>query len=283
MRKVIREPIVQFALIGVAFFVYFKVVAPEASGVAAGSAPEVVIDTTVAAQLVDRFEQVWNRPPTVAELQGLVEGTLREEILVREALALGLDRGDAVIRNRLVQKMDFLTASAAQALEPEAAVLQAHLEANAGRFALQPAAGFVQVFLGEAPTEAEAQAALAQLRAGAAPETVGARSLLPAALPPATRQQVDGSFGAGFFDALAAAPLDEWSGPYASGFGQHLVRVTARSEGGLPALEAVRDKVLADWRQTQAETLGQAQYEAAKTRYGVQLPSEEALRQVLTP
>ncbi|MCA0871324.1 peptidyl-prolyl cis-trans isomerase [Seohaeicola saemankumensis] len=279
MRKLLREPIVHFVLIGVLLFVYFDLSAEPAP--AAGPADVVTVDRPEVSRIIDRYTEVWKRPPTEAELETLVTAAVREEIMVREALALGLDRGDAAIRNRLVQKMQFLTESATRSLDPSDEVLQDHLDANAERFAAPPVVAFEQIFLGPEPSEDEIADVRAQLAAGVPPQELGQRSLLPAALPLASPRQVDGAFGAGFAAALAAAEPGAWSGPYRSGFGQHLVRVSERRDGGVPALATVRDKVLFDWRRTQAETLAEAQFDALAERYKVTVPDREALREIL--
>lgn len=280
MRKILREPIVHFAVIGVLLFVYFNMTAAEAPE----AAPANVVAVTPAdvGRIIDRYAQVWKRPPTEAELEALVAATVREEIIVREALALGLDRGDAAIRNRLVQKMQFLTDSAARSLEPDDAVLVEYLEANAERFATAALVSFEQVYLGQSPQPDEVAAVLEQLEAGVPPTELGQRSLLPPVLPVSTERQVDGAFGAGFAKAVEAAEPGIWSGPYRSGFGLHLVRVAERSGSGVPELAEIRDKVLFDWRGTQADRLSKAQYEAVAAQYEVTVPDRDALLEVLS-
>lgn len=278
--RILKEPVVQFALIGVALFVYFQTTAENGPAEAA-TAQQVEISEAEIARMLDRYRTVWRRPPSLDELQSLVDTAIREEILVREALTLGLDRGDAAIRNRLRQKMQFLTDSAAQSLEPGDNMLQAHLDANPDRFALPPRIGFEQIYLG---TEAGADAVAAiraALDGGAAFDTLGERSLLPAIVPSSARVQVDGGFGTGFFDALAALEPGEWAGPVSSGFGLHLVRVTERTGGTLPDLAEIRDKVLFDWRREQAQTLAEAQYQVLSAGYEVIAPDTATLERLL--
>lgn len=279
MHRILREPILHFALLAIGLFFYFQAVAqPEP-----GDLDEDVIEITTAevAQLVEQYKQSWNRPPTRQELDGLIEARIREEVLVREALELGLDRGDGVIRNRLRQKMQFLTDSAAQALTPEPSVLQAHLEANADRFEQPGRLGFEQVLLGANPSEAEVSQALAALQAGADPLTLGVASMLPAQVPPSAPVQIDGGFGRGFAEALSDLPLNQWAGPVRSGFGPHLIRMTGQQPPRLPDLAEVEDKVLFDWRREQANALSQAQFQALLTAYEIATPSEDELTQLV--
>lgn len=280
MRSMVREPIFHFALLAVVLFIYFQTttesepIEPEDNVVRIAPA-----DVTL---LIEQYKSAWARQPTRQELDGLIQSRIREEVLVREALALGLDSGDSVIRNRLRQKMQFLTDSAAQALTPEMSVLQAHLEANSDRFEKPGVMGFEQVFLGENPTQDEIEAALTALQGGVDPLSVGKASLLPAIVPASVPIQIDGGFGRGFSDTLRTLPVGEWTGPVQSGFGLHLVRLTERKPARLPELSAVEDKVLFDWRREQADALSKAQYEALLSVYEVQTPSGDELNQLVS-
>lgn len=268
--RILREPLFHFAVLGLGIFAWFAWLNPADPTAATGDS--IVFDAADVERLSEQFEATWRRPPNPAELDSLIAASLREEVLVREARALGLDQGDGVIRNRLVQKMDFLTTSVAQAVQPEDATLIEHLEANAERFRTPPLVAFDQVFLGETPSEDEVGNALAVLRADGDPADVGQPSLLPASLPLTGARTVDGGFGQGVFDALMTAEMDVWSGPVRSGYGLHLVRVTEREQGALPPFDEVRDAVVADWRREMSDELSAAQYEGLKARYQIILP-----------
>lgn len=242
MRQLIREPLVHFLLLGGLIFALFALFGNRPAP-APGNRLEITAND--AASLSRQFAATWHRPPTEQELDALIDALIREEVLVREALALGLDQGDAVIRQRLAQKMQFLTESGAEAVIADDATLQAHLDANAAIFARPALIGLEQIPLGDA---ADAGAALAALAAGADPATVGVRSLLPVALPLSPPMVVDGTFGTGFFDAVAALQAEDWAGPVDSAYGPHLVRVTGQLPERVPPLDDIRDAVEADWR-----------------------------------
>ena len=192
-----------------------------------------------------------------------------EEANVREALELGLDRGDAVIRQRLNLKMQFLSESGAAVLEPEDAELQAYLDANPERFMQPPDIAFEQVLL---PQEGAASEIRLLLENGADPATLGVASLLPSSFPMTPAPVIDRTFGAGFDAALAALPLNSWQGPVPSGYGQHLVRVTDRSDPTLPPLSEIRNRVEAEWRADRTKTLRESYTQAMLARYSVTLP-----------
>jgi hypothetical protein len=273
LRGLWREPFLHFILIGLAVFALFALLddpAPE-------EAPQqIVITPERVQQLAQGFEAVWRRPPSAAELEGLVEDHIREEIYVREALALGLDRDDTVIRRRLRQKMEFLTTSGAEALTPSEEVLRAYYEENLERFLPAPKVSFRQIFLGETASTEVVTAARDLLDQGADPASLGQRTLLPFEVPPSPPPAVDGAFGAGFFDRVAALKPGTWSGPLVSGFGYHLVKLREAETARPPPFEAVRERVLRDWRSEQEEALAEAQYQKFRASY-------EVIRQDMRP
>ncbi len=222
--------------------------------------------------LATQFEAVWRRPPTIDEIDGLVEDYLTEEIYYREALALGLDREDTVIRRRLRQKMEFLSESGV--VDPDEAALRAYYEASLPDFTEPGSIGFTQIFLGEAPGPGEVAAVEAALDAGADPATLGRATLLPGRFGPAPPVAVDGAFGAGFFEALAALPPGKWQGPVRSGYGEHFVRVESAEAAAPRPFETVRDAVAEAWRSDTAEALRRERFELLRSRYTIVRPED---------
>lgn len=269
MKALLREPLVHFFLLGAAIFWLFAVFDDSPPPVAAD-----VISVTEddARRLAASFEATWRRSPNDAELNHLIDAFIREEVYVREAIALGLDRDDAVIRRRLQTKMEFLTESGAEAVEPDDATLADHLSAHPERFAQPPLVAFEQILVNGRAAQEMLTLIRSRLDAGLDPDSVGQPSLLPYRFPAGSQQAIDGAFGTGFFDAIADLPPGVWSGPVTSPFGRHLVRVTERREASLPPLEAVRDRVERDWRASFAETLREDRFEALRSRYQVVRP-----------
>ena len=264
-RSLLREPLLQFLAIGMVVFGLYA-----ARQTPAPSNALIEVTPTQVERLVGQFETVWRRPPTAAEREGLVDDYVMEEVYYREALALGLDRDDTVIRRRLRQKMEFIGDAAAGALVPDDTALRAHLEANPERFAAPAHVTFRQLFLGDqSPT-----AALAALARGADPEGVGRASLLPPAMEAAVETTVDGTFGAGFFEAVSLLAPGAWGGPVTSAYGAHLVLLEEAKPATAPAFAAVRAEVEAGWRQEKAAELRAAQYRALLGRYRVVFPAD---------
>jgi len=162
------------------------------------------------------FVGVWQREPSGDELNALIEDAVREEVYYREAVALGLDKGDALVKRRMRLKLEFLMDSASSVLEPVDGELEAVFTDNTQDYLQEPRVAFEQIFLGERPDAVDA--ALMQMRAdpNADLAILGRRSQLPAQLGLATKANVTGVFGRGFFDRVSGLDKMLWSGPVAS-------------------------------------------------------------------
>jgi hypothetical protein len=242
-RTWLREPLFHFLLAGGLLFVFYTAFGERADE----RADRVVVDEDRVAALTERFERAWMRPPTAEELRDLVEDHVTEEILYREAIALGLDRDDPVVRRRMRQKMEFLATDLAPD-EPTEVELEAFLEAHPERFERPGRTTFVQVFLdperSDEPVDARAARLLERLRGGRADAAeLGDPILLPATLADATSREIASRFGDAFAAALDEAPVANWSGPIRSSYGFHLVRVETRTPPRRPALDEVREAV----------------------------------------
>ena len=260
--RMLREPLLHFLLIGVALFALYRAGSPSDA-----ASVQRLIEVTPAQmdRLGGQFEAVWRRRPTAVEREALAEDFVREEIYYREALALGLDRDDTVIRRRLRQKMEFLSDAGAGALAPDEATLRAFFEKHVDRFTPGAQVTFRQVFLGDT----DAAPVFAALARGVDPGDVGSRTLLPAAMNAATQTSVDGTFGGGFFKAVSALEPGAWRGPVESAFGPHLVQLLEAAPEEPPSFEAVRGDVEEAWRRRSAEDLREARYRALRERYEV--------------
>lgn len=273
IRRIVTEPFVHFAVLSLAIFGWFKLAQPDA-WYADPDARVIIVDQRQIDILAGQYENTWRRPPTAEELAKLKEDWLNREVLVREALALGLDGNDEIIRNRLVQKMNFLLTSEAGAARPEDEVLQTYLSDNADAFTTPARLAVSLVYLGQNPSETFVEQTRARLTAGEDHRQLGQASLLPAGFDLSARNSVDGNFGTGFFDQLQPLPLGEWSGPVQSSFGLHMVRIDNRLDATLPPFGVIRDRVLADWREKQAERATETLLQNLRSTYTIQEPAE---------
>jgi hypothetical protein len=278
-RRVIKEPLVHFAALALIIFAVYFALAPDSDLPAVG---KITVTQAKIEQMAVIYTKIWQRPPDPSELKGLIDDYVKEEIYVREALALGLDKDDTVIRSRLRQKMEFMSDSVADQIVPTDADLEAYLKAHPELFAIDPMTGFQQIYLN--PDKhgnhigPDAQAILATLQGNPAADlaTLGDASLLPSDMPASTSTGIAQTFGADFAAVVAKAEQGKWFGPVASGFGQHLVRVTERKPGRLPALAEVRDAVLREWSNQRRTDLAAAQVNGLLKRYQVTIETVPA-------
>lgn len=225
--------------------------------------------------LRESWRRRWQRPPTQEELRGLVDAWVRETILYREALALGLDREDVVVRRRLAQKLEFLTEDLLAPGEVSDSELAGFLAEHAARYEIPPRLSFEHVYFSRDRrgdrVDGDARAALDRLLAGTAPgpAEMGDPILLERRYADLPLSRVERLFGAEFADALAEAPVGRWTGPVPSGYGLHLVRIQERTQVRQPTLAEVRDAVERDYLSQSREEANRKFYESLRTRYRV--------------
>jgi parvulin-like peptidyl-prolyl isomerase len=277
-RRFFREPLVHFLLLGGLLFLYFE----WRGGAGGPGGSRIAITPGLVQHLAAGFSRTWQRPPTDAELKGLVDEYVKEEIATREAVGMGLDRDDTIIRRRLRQKLEFLAEDAAVASPPSDTELQAWLDAHPESFQAEPQLAFRQVYLSPerrgAKAAADAAALLARLQqAGpdAATDHLGDPSMLPAEEALIPLRDVERSFGADFAQALLAIQPGRWSGPVESPYGLHLVVVREHVAPVAPTLAEIRPmverEVLSERRLKVLDTL----YETLLQQYTVtiEMPS----------
>ncbi|MBW0368090.1 peptidyl-prolyl cis-trans isomerase [Ensifer adhaerens] len=270
LKRILGEPLVHFLALALVIFAVHNLLRGGAD------APEkIVVGASKIEQMATVFSKTWQRPPTTDELKGMIDDYVKEEILVRQALELGLDRDDTVVRRRLRQKMEFLNAAEAAPVTVTDPELEAYLVAHPAAFATDAQLAFEQVFFNPArhgeKIVKDAAALLAELRSNdmADPAQLGDTSLLPATVELTSRAAIDHMFGGALADGLEKAPLGEWMGPITSSFGLHLVRVTERTPGQVPQLADIRDEVAREWEYARRTELEQQRFGALLARYEV--------------
>jgi hypothetical protein len=270
--RVLKEPLVHFLALALTVFAAYRILAPSGDRDHAG---RIVVTVGKVEQITTRFAQIWQRPPTSQELKGLIDEEVKEEIYVREALALGLDKDDTLIRRRLRQKMELLSDIGVDALSPSDAELETYLKTHPWTFAVAPAISFQQIFLSRerrgSAIEQTAEEIFKTLIANPEiqPTSLGDASLLPVETPLTSLKTIGHVFGDEFADAINKANVGVWSGPIASGFGLHIVRVSDRREGRVPGLGEVRDAVIREWTNDRRKQLESERLAALLKRYEV--------------
>jgi hypothetical protein len=273
MKILIREPLFHFLLLGCLFFLVYQLLA-EGAGDEATAARRVEVDAARMQALAAQFQKTWQRAPTDTELERLVESYVREEIYYREALALGLDQNDPVVRRRLQQKLQFITDDMAVIEQPDDGELQQYLDANPDLYRRPSVYSFVQVYLNpEVRGErlvADAEALLAGLRdASVDASAAGDPTLLQPSFRQETGRYIARALGQRFVEQLDGLPTASWQGPLQSGYGLHLVYLEERVEGAMPPLAEVRDAVLRDWNAQKRRQLNDDVYQEFRKRYEV--------------
>jgi peptidyl-prolyl cis-trans isomerase C len=273
MGRLVREPLVHFALLAGLLFVVLS--EPEAVEYVPDDR-RIVISAAEVERLVVAWTQRWQRPPSEDELAGMVREAIREQVLYREAMALGLDRDDVVIRRHLRQKYEFVTQDLAYNSEPDEATLRAYYDAHPDRYAQSAQVSFTHILFSTdrrgAAAEADAAQALADLQAATGPEAadlLGDATSLQPSFEKMDAVAVEAMFGPDFATSLLQLAPGRWSGPIASGYGLHLVWVSERISGGPMAFETVRQRVKDDWVYEQRVAANEAIFLKLLDRYQV--------------
>jgi hypothetical protein len=276
--KLLRDPLLHFVVLGAVLFAVYALV----TGLfTSDEVRRIEIDQPQIEFLAGTFQRQWGRPPTAQELRGLVDARVREEVLYREALAVGLDRDDTVVRRRMVQKIEMLTQDLALLADPTDEELEAYFEEHRGDYRIPPRLSFSQVYFNAdrrgASVEEDALRVLEELRTEnptpqRAPER-GDATMIDSDYALASPYEVKRLFGGHFAEALFELEPG-WQGPVVSGYGLHLVYVGEREESRLPEFETIRERLIDDFNRVRRDRASDALYESLAGRYEVVIDGE---------
>jgi len=261
MRKLLKDPLTHFLVAGLSLFLIFNLVAPD--DVLKNDPNTIVVDRDAILTFMqyrakafdkERFEAMLDAMPE-NDLQLMIDDYVREEVLHREALALGLDVDDYVIKQRMIQKVEFLARGFAEAISDlDELQVRAYFEENKGVYYIQPYVTFTHVFFDRERHDEDKLAALAKnqlvvLNTGGVvfSDAVkhGERFPYHVNYVERTPDYVASHFGAKMADSIfkIEADMTTWHGPYQSPYGLHLVLVTKNVPGRTPELEEVFERV----------------------------------------
>lgn len=276
--RMLREPLLHFLLLGAALFGVYALVGDRP----ADPSGRMLVTQGKVEHLVTGFTRTWQRPPTEQELQGLIEDYIKEEIYNREALAMGLDRDDTIVRRRLRQKLEFLSEDLAEIKSPADEELKAFLQKNPDPFRKPPKLAFHHVYVNSdkrgKSADADARQMLAKLNSGANPETLGDIFLLPLEFELSDAREIAKLFGEKFTKALQAIEPGRWAGPVESGYGLHLVLLRKREDAGIPELGEVREAAEREWFAARRNEFKEAAYRALREKYTVTVERHKGAR-----
>ncbi|WP_164117570.1 peptidylprolyl isomerase [Sphingorhabdus sp. Alg239-R122] len=269
VKFLVREPLVHFLLAGGLVFALY--------GWSGAGRDAETYRITVSEEEIRTLAANWmgtrQRPPTKAEMKGLIESRIREEIFYREALRLGFDRDDVIVRRRMARKMEYLAEQQANTDDPGDAVLQTYLEVNPEVYGGNSVTSFQQIYMGRDAVE-DAPETLRSLNAGTIdPGSLRQKISLPARVENADKDAIARQFGSAFATRLNDIETGAWTGPVESGFGWHLVRIDSRTADDTVRLTDIRQRVLNDWRAQKIAAQKTAVYRDLRRQYDVRVAS----------
>jgi peptidyl-prolyl cis-trans isomerase C len=282
LRRWLREPLVHFLALGLALFAVYALV--NRGPARTPTSHQIVLTVDDLRQLQIGFAAQWQRPPTAEELMGLVENRIKQEILYREALAMGLDKDDEIVKRRMAQKMEFLAEDVSTAHEPTTGELKTWFAKNTKLFERPARITFRHVYFSpdhRGPHAREdAEKALPKLAGRgedwSGVEALGDRFMFQDYLADRTPEQIAKDFGPLFAKALFAQKTGRWTGPIESGYGWHLVFIDSLTPERAPAFEEVEPDVKTAWLATKKAEAWDKAYKAMRARYELVLPAPPA-------
>jgi hypothetical protein len=275
----LREPLLQFLVVGVLLFGAWEVVSPDS--VNRGPSNRIVLTDDDLKQLATTWIMAGRAPPSPEQMQRLVDDKVREEVLYREALALGLDKDDTIVKRQLARKMEFLAEDVSKLGEPKPGELKAWFEKNRKRFALPARISFRHVYFSPdrrgAMVRTDAEQALRQLAGkpmdspGVA--TAGDRFMFQQFYGDRPFDEIARQFGPRFARALVELAPGAWAGPIESGYGWHVVFAESLTPERIPDFEEIEADVKTAWVEDRRNEVRARMYEAMRARYEVVLPA----------
>jgi len=280
IKRLLREPLLHFLILGAALFAAYAYFEPRLD-MATAPARQIRLSQDELLQLGTAFQAQWRRPPDVQEFAAMAEDKVRQEVLYREALALGLDKDDEIVKRRMAQKMKFIAEDVAAAREPTSAELQAWFEKNQDKFRLPGRVSFRQLYFSPdrrgSGVKGDAEKALAKLSGqpedAAIAASLGDRMIFQDYYRDRTTEFLGKEFGPGFALGVSRQAPGAWHGPIESGMGWHLVFVDAVVAGRVPAFAEIEPDVKTAWLGEQKVLAWEKAYKAMRAKYVLLLPA----------
>jgi parvulin-like peptidyl-prolyl isomerase len=280
LRRWLRDPLLHFLLIGVALFGSYRWFHPPLDQ--ADRADQIVLTPDDLRQIAVAWMAQGRSKPTPDQVTTLVEGKIREEVLYREALALGLDKDDTIVKRRLAQKMDFLAEDASSLREPDRHEIETWFRERSEAFAVPPRASFTHIYFssdrrggaGKAEAAMALQALADEPRDTPASSKLGDPFMFQDFYGDRSPAQIVALFGPEFAKSLFHAKLGSWQGPIASGYGWHLVFVDAITPSRVPAFDEVEADARAEFVAEQRARSKEKAFAVMRARYTIVMPEE---------
>jgi len=283
LRKIIarwtREPLIHFVIIGACIYLLYGLYGQQESE---EQDRTITITAGEIAWLEDAWAKQWKRPPTPVERQGLIKQYLRETVLYREAVAMGLDKDDTIIRRRLAQKLEFLSQDLIRPSPPTEEELLTYFEDHLDRFRAPDLITVTQIFFDPDKRDAQAleEAEIIKAKLEALPQPpadgrdFGDSFMLQSYYPERSQDELSKLFGGEFAQSVFDLKPEQWHGPVLSGYGVHLVYVHQHQEAPLPTLSQVEERVRQNWEDERRQDLNEQFIAGLLARYNVIIEGE---------
>lgn len=275
MRKLLLEPLFHFLLLGAGIFILYLIVQKDTV-----SNEQIVISNQDVAHISSLYESQWHRPPSAEELTVLVSDHIRQEVFYREALKLNLGQNDEIVKQRLAEKMEFLSDDLTTLAEPVSdEKLKAYFNKNQDKYLLPYSFNFYQiVFTPDQHSDTRETAAnLLHKFENAKPEEIrnsGDTTALPFYFADETAAKIKVDFGGEMADSIEILPLDKWSGPIKSAYGWHLVYITKRVAPRLPTFAEAKNDVKRDYEYDQEQISKVDIYRGLQKNYDIDIKAD---------
>lgn len=277
LKRLIKEPLFHFFIIGTVIFIIAGYTINKKNSY------NIVIDKNVAAKLSLAWKTQFGKLPDNDELKIAADQYIRQEILIREAIELGLDKDDEIIRRRLEQKMEFIQKDNINVPDPDDSQLEKYYEENGNKFKEPSKVSFTHIYFNPdngGNTEAMNRAIEVKKSLDSKPETIrapelGDRFSLLFDYNDIDKPESISLFGnSPFSDSVFTSPVNKWSGPFPSGYGWHLVYVNGKSDPVIPPLEMIKTKVLGFYRNDKLTELNDEEFNKIAEKYSVEIDTE---------
>ena len=272
--KFLREPLVQFLFLGGLIYLAYALVTPQSEE---DNSRTILVSASRVQWMQDSWQKRWNRLPTKKELNGIIQQYIKETVLYNEAIKMGLDKDDGVIRRRLAQQVEFLAKDLVVYTPPAQADLEKYYKEHLDQYKPDVSYSFTQVYFdpdkrGESTLDDAnkvkeklvAQASMLQNVEGLGDDYMKANYF-----EANTPMEIRKNFGSGFAESLMELEAGKWHGPVLSGFGTHLVFVNEIVSPPIPPFDEIKARVLEDWIEQKRESLNEEFYEALEDYYTI--------------
>lgn len=272
-KKVLKDPLFHFLILGSILFGTISI-----WGTGVNSQEKIVITTAGQQHIADLFELTWQREPSIDELENLVEEHIKEEVYYREALALGLDENDTIVRRRLRQKLEFIQEDLSSLEEPAEDALMAYFSKHKDRYKTDRILSFKQVLISPKILDANKLDEMKieeKLFSGVAPESLNRSSLLPDLMKLESEKSITNTFGSKFMEQISGVEPRIWVGPIYSGFGTHFINISLDQPAKPLTFEKARNKVGIDFTRSLREAAAANYYKSLRSQYQITIERAE--------